>query len=625
MLGSTPIHRSAPVLPLMRLSRLLFCAQLALALGAGTALAEPVSGIAMHGEPALPDNFQHFGYVNPHAPKGGKISYGVVGTFDSLNPFILKSMRTTARGLWDPEFGHLVYESLMQRSDDEPFTLYGLLAKNVEWDADRTYIRFDLDPAAHWSDGRPVTADDVIFSFRLLKEKGRPPFSNRLDNVKDIEKLGERSVRFDFKDGSDRELPLIIAAYSPILPEHAIDRNTFDRSTLKPPIGSGPYVISSVDPGERIVYKRDPNYWGRNLPVKRGFDNFGEISVEYFLSQSAQFEAFKKGVFDVYAEGNPTKWARSFDFPAVRNGDVVKETFQDRLPSGMYGFVFNTRRPMFADRRVRHALALAFDFQWANRNLFDGAYTRTEDFWQGSDLSCLGISADAAERALLKPFPDAVLPSVMDGTYRLPVTDGSGRDRKVLRMAYDLLRKAGYRIQDEKMVDAKGRQLAFNVMTQDAGQEKLALAYQRTLALLGISMSVRTVDDAQYQQRSQTFDYDMIMKSYSSSLSPGTEQIGRWASASANVEGSFNYAGAHDPAIDAMIDAMLHARSQADFRDAVRALDRVLVSGYYVVPLYHVDKQWVAHWKHVEHPAKQPLYGYQLETWWDAGAGDGQD
>ena len=400
---------------------------------------------------------------------------------------------------------------------------------------------------------------------------------------------------------------------------------SFDQTTLKPPIGSGPYVVKSVDPGERIVFRRDPNYWGKDLPVKRGFDNFDEISVEYFLSQSAQFEAFKKGVFDVYAEGNPTKWARSFGFPAVRDGEVVKETFESRLPSGMYGFVFNTRRPMFADRRVRHALTLAFDFQWANRNLFDGAYRRTEDYWQGSDLSCLGVAADAHERELLKPFPDAVSPSVMDGTYRLPVTDGSGRDRKVLRKAYDLLREAGYHIEDEKMVDRNGRQLAFDVMTQDAGQEKLALAYQRTLALLGISMSVRTVDDAQYQQRSQTFDYDMIIRSYPSSLSPGSEEIGRWASVSRNVDGSFNYAGAHDPAIDAMIDAMLKARSQTDFRDAVRALDRVLVSGYYVVPLYHIDKQWVAHWKHIRHPGRQPLYGYQLETWWDANADAEQD
>ncbi|KAJ0341886.1 hypothetical protein COL154_014123, partial [Colletotrichum chrysophilum] len=357
----------------------------------------------------------------------------------------------------------------------------------------------------------------------------------------------------------------------------------------------------------------------------RGFDNFNTIDVEYFLSESSQFQAFKKGVFDVYAEGNPTKWARSFNFPAVRNGDVIKETFQSHLPSGMFGFVFNTRRAMFRDIRVREALTLAFDFQWVNRNLFDDAYTRTQDYWQGSDLSCPGVAAHPHERELLKPYPNAVLPSVMNGTYRLPVTDGSGVDRKTLRKAYDLLRAAGYHIANEKMVDSHGRQLAFNIMTQDAGQEKLALAYKRTLSLLGISVSVRTVDDAQYQERTQTFDYDMILKSYPSSLSPGTEQIARWASSSRNVQGSFNFAGAHSPAIDAMIDAMLKARTEGDFRDAVRALDRVLISGYYVVPLYHIDKVWLAHWKHVEHPKTTPLYGYQLETWWDANAKPASD
>jgi len=286
----------------------------------------------------------------------------------------------------------------------------------------------------------------------------------------------------------------------------------------------------------------------------------------------------------------------------------------------MYGFVFNTRRPIFADPKVRHGLALVFDFQWANRNLWDSAYKRTQDYWQGSKLSCFGIPAGPIEKALLAPFPGVVSPDVMNGTYKLPVTDGSGRDRKVLREALDLLNEAGYSIRDGKLVDKDGRQLAFEVMTQNAGQEKIALAYQRSLAALGVAMSVRTVDDAQYQLRTQTFDYDMILKSYSSSLSPGSEQIGRWASVSRDAQGSFNFAGTAEPAIDAMIQAMLDARSEEDFTAAVRALDRVLVSGYYVVPLYHIDEQWVAHWSHLEHPDKLPLYGYQLSTWWDAKA-----
>ncbi|MGN6548898.1 MAG: extracellular solute-binding protein [Pararhizobium sp.] len=593
----------------------------ALFLPCGSASAAAVGAIAMHGAPALPADFDHLPYANPDAPKGGSVTYGVVGTFDSLNPFILKSMRTTARGLWDPEFGNLVYESLMQRSADEPFTLYGLLAKSVEWDDDRTFIQFNINPQARWSDGAPVTADDVIFSFKLLQKEGRPPYSNRLDGVSSITKVGAMSVRFGLKKEAGRELPMILAM-SPILPKHAIDVATFDRSTLKTPIGSGPYRVARVVPGRRIVFERNADYWAKNLPVKRGFDNYDRITVEYFLSDSSAFEAFKAGAFDVMAEGNPTKWARSYDFPAVRDGRVVKDTFPSHLPSGMYGFVFNTRRPIFADRRVRHALALVFDFEWANRNLFDGAYERTEDYWQGSDLSCFQVAADAEEQRLLAPFPDAVTPDVMNGSYRLPVTDGSGRDRHVLRKALDLLNAAGYTIRDGRLVDESGRQLAFEVMTQDAGQEKLALAYQRMLSALGIALSVRTVDDSQYQQRTMTFDYDMILKSYPSSLSPGSEQIGRWASSTRDVQGSFNFAGASDPAIDAMIKAMLAARSTKEFRDAVRALDRVLVSGYYVVPLYHVDAQWVAHWKHLQRPETTPLYGYQLPTGWNARARD---
>ncbi|TPW31928.1 extracellular solute-binding protein [Pararhizobium mangrovi] len=603
----------------MRLPRAVLAAVLLASLAGVARADEPVNAIAMHGKPALPADYRHLPYANPDAPEGGSITYGVVGSFDSLNPFILKSMRTTARGIWDPEFGNLVYESLMQRSMDEPFSLYGLLAETVQMDDARTYIRFNLNPKAHWSDGKPVTADDVVFSFRLLAKKGRPPYSNRLNDVAKITKVGARSVRFDLKKSAGRELPLILAM-SPILPKHAIDPGTFGRTTLEKPVGSGPYKVGDVEPGRSIVYKRDPNYWGKDLPVKRGFDNFGTVTVDYFLSQNASFEAFKKGIFDVFPESDPIRWRRSFNFPAVRDGRVVKDAFRAETPSGMYGFVLNTRRPVFKDRRVRHALALALDFQWINRNLFGDAYARTQDYWQGSSLSCFGVPASAYEKKLLAPFPDAVTKPVMEGTYKLPVTDGSGRDRTVLREAYDLLTAAGYHIDDGRMVDRNGRPLAFEVMTQNAGQEKIALAYQRTLASLGIAMSVRTVDDTQYQQRTLTFDYDVIVKNYPSSLSPGSEQIGRWASSSANVEGSFNYAGTKSPAIDATIEAMLDARSQHDFRDAVRALDRVLISGYYVVPLYHVDQQWIARWGRIRHPDTTPLYGYQLETWWDARA-----
>lgn len=580
------------------------------------AMAAPVHAISMHGEPALPADYKHFPYVNPDVKKGGKISYGVVGTFDSLNPFILKSMRTTARGMWDPEYGNLVYESLMQRSRDEPFTMYGLLAQSVEWDDDRTFIQFNLNPAARWADGQPVTADDVIFTFELMRDKGRVPFANRMAKVAKLEKVGDLSVRFTFTEDADRELPLLLGL-SPVLPKHATDVATFDQTTLKAPLGSGPYRVAEVKPGERIVYRRNPDYWAKTLPSKVGFDNYDEISVEYFLQENSLFEAFKKGEIDIYPEGSATKWARGYDFPAVRSGDVVKETFTPKTPSGMLGIVFNTRKPMFDNLKLRQGLALVFDFEWVNKNLFDSAYTRTQSYWQNSTLSFLGAAADDRELGLIGDAREHINPAILDGTYRLPVTDASGRDRNVLRVAVSLLREAGYQIKDGKMVDANGAPLAFEIMSQNAGQEKIALAYQRFLAPLGIKASVRTVDDSQYQQRSQSFDYDVIIKSFPSTLSPGIEQVGRWTSQSRDRQGSDNFAGVADKEVDRMVENILQARTTEDFTAAVRAHDRLLVNNSYLVPLYHLDAQWVARRKHIGRPEAVPLYGYQLPAWWD--------
>lgn len=584
------------------------------------AQAEPVHGIAMHGEPALPASFTHFPYVDPDVKKGGKIAYGVVGTFDALNPFVLKGMRTTARGMWDPEYGNLFYETLMQRSSDEPFSLYGLLAESVEWDDARSFVQFNLNPKARWHDGQPVTPEDVIFSFNLLQEKGRPPYNRRLTVVDKLEKVGEHSVRFTFNDKANRETPLILAMGSPILPKHAIDPETFEQTSLTVPVGSGPYRIKSISPGEKIVYARDPNYWGKDIPAKVGFDNYDEISVTYFLQDSSLFEAFKKGDVDIYPDGDASHWTRAYDFPAAKNGDVVRETFQPGLPSGMLGFVFNLRRPIFADETVREALTLALDFEWMNKNMFGGAFKRTQSYWQNSTLGAYGNPADERELALLGPAKDRIDPAILAGTYQMPVADGSGADRKILRESVGLLAKAGYTIKGGKMVDSAGKPLAFEVMTQTPSQEKMALAYQRALALIGIGMSIRTVDDAQYQARSNSFDYDMIIKAYTSSLSPGAEQLLRWDSSSRDSQGSFNYAGVADPDIDRMIDALVNARSDEDFQASVRALDRLLVNGHYVVPLYHIGEQWVARWTRIGRPETTPLYGYQLPVWFDTRA-----
>ncbi|MFC6444324.1 extracellular solute-binding protein [Shinella zoogloeoides] len=581
--------------------------------------AAPVHGIAMHGEPALPPDYKHFSYVNPDVKKGGRIAYGVVGTFDNLNPFILKSMRTTARGMWDPEFGNLVYESLMQRSRDEAFTMYGLIAETVEWDEDRTFIQFNLNPKARWADGEPVTPEDVIFSFELLRDKGRAPFSRRLEAVDKLEKIGEHSVRFTFSDKADRELPLLLAL-SPILPKHAIDVETFDRTSLASPLGSGPYKVKEIKPGEKIVYARDPNYWGKDIPAKVGFDNYDEISVEYFLQENTLFEAFKKGEIDLFQEGNPTKWARGYDFPSALSGAVVKDSVKPKTPSGMLGFVFNTRRPLFQKQELRKALTLVFDFEWVNRSLFENAYKRTQSYWQNSDLSSMGAPADAREREIAGSALSRIEPDILAGTHLLPKTDGSGRDRKVLREAMNLFQKAGYAIKGGQMVDAAGKPLTFEIMTQNADQEKLALAYQRFLTALGVKATIRTVDDSQYQSRSQTFDYDVIIKAFPSSLSPGIDQISYWGSISKDRDGSSNFAGVADPDVDRIIEAMLQARTAEDFRSAVRLHDRMLLSGYYVVPLYHLGEQWVAHSRHIARPETVPLYGFQFPVWWDARA-----
>ena len=578
--------------------------------------AEPLHGIAMHGSPALGPGYTQFPYVNPGVKKGGKINYGVVGTFDSLNPFILKSMRTTARGMWDPDYGNLVFESLMQRSRDEAFSMYGLLAETVEWDEARSFIQFNLNPKAKWSDGQPVTPEDVIFTFELLRDKGRTPFAKRLDSVAKMEKLGERSVRFTFNDKADRETPLILAL-SPVLPKHATKADGFDQSSLSIPVGSGPYTIKSVNPGNSISFQRNPDYWAKDLPSKVGFDNYDTINVQYFLQDTALFEAFKKGDVDIYQEGSPTHWARGYDFPAVKSGAVIKEEFKPGLPSGMFGFVFNTRRPVFSDIRVREALTLAFDFEWANKNLFENAYQRTQSFWQNSTLSSLNTPASDAEKALLGDAVKKIEPALLDGTWKLPVSDATGRDRKLLKQAVDLLKSAGYAIKGSQMVSADGKPLTFEIMTQSPDQEKLALAYQRSLRAIGVAVTIRTVDDSQYQSRSISFDYDMILKGFASSLSPGVEQIGRWGSASKDRQGSENFAGVADPDVDRLIDALLQAKSDEEFQTAIRAYDRLLISGHYLVPRYHTPLQRVAYRATIGHPASLPLYGVQLSTWWD--------
>jgi peptide/nickel transport system substrate-binding protein len=571
--------------------------------------AEARHAIAMHGAPAWAEGFPGVRYANPSAPKGGRLTEGVLGTFDSLNPFIIK-------GLAVQHIRGYVIESLMARGYDEPFTLYGLLARTVETDDERSYVTYTLDPAAKFSDGRPVTPEDVIFSWQLLRDKGRPNHRTYYAKVAKAEIVAAGAVRFDLAGAQDRELPLILGLM-PVLPKHAIDPATFEETTFVPPVGSGPYRVSEVSPGRSVQLRRDPGYWGRDLPINRGLWNFDAIRIDYYRDGNAHFEAFKKGLFDTYAERDPSRWETGYDIPAVRDGRIIKDAFADGLPKPLSAFVFNTRRPVFSDVRVREAIATLFDFEWINHNFFFDRFKRTASYYESSELSARNRPADTRERALLAPFPQAVRADVLEGTWSPPVSDGSGRDRETFRRALTLLAAAGYDLDDGVLRErASGRQVAFEILVTTRDQERLAIAFTRDLKRAGIDVRVRVVDAVQFDRRSQTYDFDMMPYRWDQSLSPGNEQSFYWGSAAADVPGTRNYMGVKSEAVDAMIAAMLAAREREDFVAAVRALDRILMSGFYVVPLFHLPQQWVARWARIDRPKTTSLFGYLPETWW---------
>ena len=577
--------------------------------------------IAMHGEPALPEGFAHFRYANPSAPKGGRLVQGVLGSFDTLNQFIVKGLPPVgmrAPGGTVVIGGHVV-ESLMVRGYDEPFTLYGLIARRVATDDARTFVTFELDPAARFSDGKPITPDDVLFSWQLLRDKGRPNHRIYYSKVTKAQAIGSNTVRFDLP-GDDRELPLILGLM-PVLPKHAIDSATFEETTLKPMIGSGPYLIGKVDPGRSLTFVRNPNYWGRDLGVNRGFWNFDEIRYDFYRDPNALQEAFKRNLFDVRKETDPARWEQGYDFPALRDGQVVKETLTSELPKPSFYFVFNTRRGVFADVRVREAIATLFDFEWTNKNIFFGLYRRTAGYFDGSELSAHRRPADVRERALLAPFPGAVRADILDGTWSPPVSDGSGRDRALLRRALGLFAQAGYELRGTELVERKsGRPLTFEIMVtarSDAmDEERMALLFAGQLKRAGITIRLRPVDAVQFEARRIAFDFDMISNRWDQSLSPGNEQAFYWSSEAADSNGSRNYMGVKSPAIDAMIDALLKSQDRAEVVAAVRALDRVLMSGFYTVPLFYPPDQWIVRWTKVRRPEVTSLSGPIPETWW---------
>ena len=575
--------------------------------GAG---AKPVHGIAMHGAPALPAGFPHFGYVNPDAPKGGRLRLGQLGSFDSLNPLIIKGV--SAVGVRE-----YVYESLLARALDEPFSLYGHIAETLEVPGDRSFVVFNLRTEARFSDGQPITPEDVLFSWTLLKDKGQPFHRSYYKNVSTAEVTGPQTIRFAFA-GDNREMPLIIGLM-PILPRHRTSPDTFERTGFEAPVGSGPYVVADVDAGKRVVFRRNPDWWARNLNIARGRFNFDEVRYEYFRDTTSMFETFKTGGIDLREEDTPDRWATGYDFPAVAEGRVIRRAFDIGTPAGMGAFALNTRKPMLADQRVRRALVLLFDFEWINRSLFNGLYARTASFFERSPLSSRGRAADSRERALLAPYPDGVGADILENGWQPPESDGSGFNRDNARAAVALLREAGYDLNGGRMVETRsGKPLTIEALARSRGQERLMLAFAESLKRVGITLTIRQVDDAQYWARLKTFDFDIIQWNWSASLSPGNEQANRWTSTAADVPGALNYPGVKSVAADAMIEALLKAEDRDDFEAAVRALDRVLLSGDYVIPLFHLRQQWVAYWAHLIPPERTPLSGYSIDTWWSA-------
>ncbi|WP_243645093.1 extracellular solute-binding protein [Rhodovulum euryhalinum] len=580
---------------------------------AGPVAAEPAHGIAMYGAPALPPDFVSLPYVNPDAPRGGRIVLGEAGGFDSLNPFILKG--TAPWGLRS-----LGYETLMGRSWDEPFTLYGLLAESVETGPDRGWVEFTLREAARFSDGSPVTVEDVLWSFETLGRQGHPRYRGAWDKVATAEATGPRTVRFTFSS-PDRELPLILGL-RPVLKKAQWEGRDFAASGLEPPVGSGPYVIADYEPGRFMVLHKDPDWWGRDLPLNRGQHNFDEIRYEFFGDGDVLFEAFRGGAIDVFRETSAVKWAESYDFPAVASGEIVKSEIAHRRPTGMVGLVMNTRSPVFADWRVRDALLHAFNFERVSEVLTGGTAPRITSYYANSELAMRPGLAEGRVRELLAPFADDLLPGAIEG-YALPVADGRPSNRQNLRAAFARLDAAGWRVDDAGVLrNADGAPLSFEILLRQGATEaqKIVDIFVEELKRLGVAVRVTAVDSAQYTERTDAYDFDMTFYTIALSLSPGNEQRLYWGAEGVTRPGTRNLMGMASPAAEAMIDALLTAETREDFVAATRALDRVLTTGRYVIPIWYAPTALIAHRATLRYPETLPIYGdwigFLPDIWW---------
>jgi microcin C transport system substrate-binding protein len=584
---------------------------LTLATGFGAAMAgeqEPVHGIAIHGEPKYGPDFTHFDYVNPDAPKGGSIRMAAQGTFDSFHPFIAKGNSGPSSDI----------DTLLTTSADEPFTAYGLIAESLEVPEDRSWVIFNLRPEARWHDREPITVEDVIWSFNTLTTKGHPSYRFFYKGVEGVEKLGPRRVKFTFKERNNRELPLIVGDL-PILPKHYWEQRDFESTTLEPPLGSGPYRVAEFDPGRRVVLERVDDYWGKDLPVNKGKYNFDRIRFDYFRDVTVIREALKAGDIDFRTENQAKAWALAYlldDVPAIRNSWLIKEPIGHQRPTGMQGFVFNTRRAVFTDPRVREALGYAFDFEWTNKNMFFGQYTRSESYFSNSELASTGLPS-GEELEILERFRGRIPDAVFTKPYRAPATDGNGWPRANLREAFALLEDTGWVVRDQELVNEKtGEQMRFEILLVSKEFERIVLPLVRNLQRLGVNARVRLVDSSQYINRLRSFDFDMVVSVTSQGESPGNEQRNYWTSAAADSPAARNLAGIKDLVVDELVDMVITAPSRESLVARTRALDRVLLNGHYVIPNWHLQSDRTLYWDKFSRPAVTPRRGTSTDYWW---------
>ncbi|HEX3535342.1 MAG TPA: extracellular solute-binding protein [Stellaceae bacterium] len=573
----------------------------------GLAQAAATYGLSLFGDLKYGPDFQHFDFVNPNAPKGGTMKFSAIGTFDTLNPFIVKGVPAAGVGQ--------LFDTLMLQSSDEPGSEYGLIAESVDLAPDRLSELFTIRKGARFNDGSPITPDDVVWTFETLRQHGLPMYRSYYADVTKVEKEGDRGVRFSFKSADNRELPVIVGEM-PVLSKKYWSGRDFEKTTLDPPVGSGPYKIDSLEAGRSITYRRVPDYWAANLPVRKGRENVDVIRYDYYRDGTIALEAFKAGQYDIRQENSSKQWATGYESPALSSGLIKKEQIKNELPSGMQGLGYNLRRPLFQDPRVREALAYAFDFEWSNKNLFYGLYSRTRSYFDNSQLASTGVP-QGEELKILEPFRGKIPDEVFTKEYNPPKYDGSGNIRDGLRQALMLLKQAGWTFKGERLVNDKtGQPFEFELLLSDPQMERIVLPFAKNLERMGVTARIRTVDTAQYEKRMETFDFDMSVVVFPQSLSPGNEQREFFGSAAADEPGSRNTLGIKSPVIDELIEGLVRAPDRAILITYTHALDRVLQYGYYVVPQFHLGAFWVAYWDKFRRPEIAPKYGLGIDTWW---------